>query len=65
MLKTNRSVAKRFRMTKKGKIKRPRAYKGHLLGHKSRRRKRHLRRGALVSGVDAKIIRRLLPYGTR
>lgn len=63
MLKTNRSVAKRFRMTGKGKIKRARAYKGHILGKKSRKRKRRLRHQALVSSKDAKIIRRMLPYG--
>jgi large subunit ribosomal protein L35 len=63
MLKTNRSVAKRFKFTGKGKIKRPRAYKGHLLGHKNKKRKRHLRRSALVAGVDMKRIKRMLPYG--
>ncbi|MDD5550805.1 MAG: 50S ribosomal protein L35, partial [Candidatus Omnitrophica bacterium] len=42
MLKTNRSVAKRFKFTGRGKIKRTRAYKGHLLGHKSKTRKRNL-----------------------
>lgn len=63
MLKTNRSVAKRFRFTGKGKIKRPRAYKGHLLGKKSKKRKRHLRRQALVDSTDFKKMRRLLPYG--
>jgi large subunit ribosomal protein L35 len=63
MLKTNRSVAKRFRFTGKGKIKRPKAYKGHLLGCKTKKRKRHLRKGALVSPRDAKRLRRMLPYG--
>ena len=63
MLKTNRSAAKRLRLTKKGKIKRARAYKGHLLGHKSRKRKRHLRHAALISKHDTKQMRRLLPYG--
>lgn len=63
MLKTNRSVAKRFKITKKGKIKRPRAYKGHILGKKSRKRKRRLRHATLVSSKDKKSIRRLLPYG--
>lgn len=63
MLKTNRSVAKRFKFTAKKKIKRWRAYKGHLLGHKSRKRKRHLRHATLVSSKDTKIIRRMLPYG--
>ncbi len=63
MLKTNRSVAKRFKFTRKGKIKRARAYKGHILTKKKRKRKRHLRRPALVSSKDTKSIRRLLPYG--
>jgi large subunit ribosomal protein L35 len=63
MLKTNRSVAKRFKFTGKGKIKRTRAYKGHLLAHKAKKRKRQLRRLALVSPKDVKTIRRLLPYG--
>ena len=63
MLKTNRSVAKRFRKTGKGKFKRGRAYKGHILGKKSRKRKRRLRRSVLISSKDTKKIRRLLPYG--
>jgi large subunit ribosomal protein L35 len=63
MLKTNRSIAKRFKFTKKGKIKRSRAYKGHILGKKNRKRKRRLRRSTFVSPHDTKIIRRLLPYG--
>ncbi|MDD5004931.1 MAG: 50S ribosomal protein L35 [Candidatus Omnitrophica bacterium] len=63
MLKTNRSVAKRFKFTGRGKIKRTRAYKGHLLGHKSKTRKRNLRHAALVDSRDMKQVRRLLPYG--
>ncbi|MFC1709731.1 50S ribosomal protein L35 [Candidatus Omnitrophota bacterium] len=63
MLKTNRSVAKRFKKTGKGKIKRARANKGHILGKKSRKRKRRLRGTALVSSKDVKSLRRLMPYG--
>ncbi len=63
MLKTNRSVAKRFKFTKRKKIKRAHANKGHILGKKTRKRKRRLRRSALVSSKDTKRIRRLLPYG--
>lgn len=62
-LKTNKSAAKRFRFTKKGKIKRRRAGRRHILGGKSRKLKRKLRRPGFVSAVDAKRIRRLLPYG--
>jgi len=63
MLKTNRSIAKRFRLTKKGKIKRAKANKGHILTKKKRKRKRRLRGSALVSSKDEKRIRRMLPYG--
>ncbi len=62
-LKTNKSVAKRMWKTGKGKIKRTRAYKGHLLTHKSRRRKRGLRQAALVDKSDFKRLRRMLPNG--
>jgi len=62
MLKTNRAVRKRIRFSKTGKIKRTRANKGHILTKKSRKRKRHLRRAALVSRADQKRTRRFLPY---
>jgi large subunit ribosomal protein L35 len=63
MLKTNKSVAKRMWRTGKGKIKRTRACKGHLLTHKTQKRKRHLRKAALVSRADLSRVRRMLPYG--
>lgn len=61
-LKTRKSIAKRFKITKKGKIKRQKAGRGHLLAKKSSKRKRLLRKQALVSGADKKTIRMLLPY---
>ena len=62
-LKTNRSEAKSFKITQKGKLKKRSANRGHLLGKKSRKRKRQLRKSGYVSDSDAKKIRRLLPYG--
>ncbi|MBP9853877.1 MAG: 50S ribosomal protein L35 [Candidatus Omnitrophica bacterium] len=62
-LKTNKSAAKRFKITKTGKIKKRSAGRGHILGKMSRKSKRKLRQGGYVSNVDAKRIRRLLPYG--
>lgn len=62
MLKTNKSVRKRIRVTKSGKFKKMRAGKRHLLECKSSKRKKHLRRGDLVSPTMEKQIRRLLPY---
>jgi large subunit ribosomal protein L35 len=61
-LKTNKGAAKRFRLTSKGKVKRQKAYKSHILTKKSPQRKRSLRKAALVNKRDAKNIKRLIPY---
>ena len=62
-LKTNKSAAKRLRRTKSGLLKKRNAGRQHILGKKSRKRKRQLRKAGYVSQSDAKRIRRLLPYG--
>jgi len=61
-LKTRKGIAKRFKITKKGKIKRQRAGRGHLLAKKSRKRKRLLKKSGLVSRTDKKAIKMLMPY---
>lgn len=61
-IKTNRGAAKRFGKTGTGKIKRRRAYSSHILTSKNQKRKRRLREGTLVSRVDEKNIRKLIPY---
>lgn len=61
-LKTHRATAKRFKLTASGKIKRSCANKSHILTKKSRKRKRNLRKGGLVSEADAGNIKALLPY---
>ncbi len=61
-MKTHRGAAKRFRRTGGGKLARRRAYASHLLGHKSKRRKRRLRQVTTVSKADAPRIKSLLPY---
>jgi large subunit ribosomal protein L35 len=58
--KTNRAAAKRFRKTGGGKYKRSKAYKGHLLSSKSRKRKRNLRKSGLVDKTDQRKVKRLL-----
>jgi large subunit ribosomal protein L35 len=62
-LKTNRSAAKRFKITKSGKIKKASAGRKHILGKKTRKRKRALRKSGYLSAANEKKIRRLLPYG--
>ena len=61
-LKTHRGAAKRFSLTKSGKIKRAKAYKRHILSKKSTKRLRGLRKTAYISAVEEKKIRKLLPY---
>ena len=61
-LKTKKGVAKRFKLTKGGKLKRQRAGLGHLLAKKTRKRKRLLRKSSLVSSSEKKVIRMLLPH---
>lgn len=61
-IKTNKGAAKRFRVTSKGKIRRQKAYKSHILTKKSPKRKRSLRGTTLVNKRDAKSVRRLIPY---
>jgi large subunit ribosomal protein L35 len=59
-LKTNRSVAKRFKLTKSGKVRRYRANSSHLLSGKRSSRLRKLRKTALVQGRQAVTYRKLL-----
>ncbi|MSP38917.1 MAG: 50S ribosomal protein L35 [Deltaproteobacteria bacterium] len=61
-IKTNRSAAKRFRVTGSGKIKRNKANKRHILSSKGKKRKRNLRHATLVASAEVKNIRKLIPY---
>ncbi len=60
-MKTNKGAAKRLKRTAKGKLKRWKAYKSHILTKKSQKRKRRLRKSALVDKADEKRMNRLLP----
>ena len=59
-LKSHRGAAKRFRLTGTGKVRRRRALKNHILTKKTRKRKRHLRKGAAVSPAFEKAVRRMI-----
>lgn len=61
-IKTHRGAAKRFSLTKSGKVKRAKAYKSHILTKKSSKRKRNLRKGTYVVAAEEKNIKRLIPY---
>ncbi len=60
-MKTNRSAAKRFRLTGTGKVRRSHAYQGHLFTAKSPKRKRNLRKNGLVAPADQARVKRMLP----
>lgn len=60
--KTHRGAAKRFSLTKTGKIKRAKAYRNHIMASKSPAQKRNLRHPGLVDGTEAGKIKQLIPY---
>jgi large subunit ribosomal protein L35 len=62
-MKTNRSAAKRFKITGSGKVKRMRAFKSHILTKKTQKRKRRLRKSDLCAPGDARRIKRMLQGG--
>ncbi len=59
--KTRKSVAKRFKVTGTGKIKRESTGRGHLFTNKSSKQKRRLRKGGLVAKTDYKRIIDYMP----
>ena len=63
-LKTKRGVAKRFKLTKKGKVKYSGGGKSHLASSKKAKRLRGLRRHKTLAGKkEAKFVKSMLPYG--
>ena len=61
-MKTKRAAAKRFRVLGSGKVKRAKAYRRHILEHKSRARKRRLSEKATVHETQQKQVKRMIPY---
>jgi large subunit ribosomal protein L35 len=61
-IKTKKSVAKRFRITAKGKVLRAKAGRRHLLANKSSKRRRNLGEAAVVHERDTYKILASLPF---
>jgi large subunit ribosomal protein L35 len=60
-MKTHKGAKKRFSVTGTGKVRRLKAYKSHILTKKTSKRKRNLRRPAIVkTRGEAKNIKRLI-----
>ena len=61
-IKTHRGAAKRFGLTKNGKVKKNQAFRRHILTKKAAKTKMQLRKSGIVTAGDAKRIAQLLPY---
>ncbi|MBI4634557.1 MAG: 50S ribosomal protein L35 [Deltaproteobacteria bacterium] len=61
-LKTHRGAAKRFKLTSTGKVKRHKAYASHILTTKTTKRKRNLRKSAILDKTNERAIKRFIPY---
>ncbi len=58
--KTRKSLTKRFKVTKSGKVLRRTVGQDHLLSKKSSKKKRELRKMVEMSAPEAKKIKKLL-----
>jgi len=59
-LKTHKGLAKRIKVTKKGKIKRMQAFHRHLMTGKGGARRRRGKRSVIIGGAEGKRLARLL-----
>lgn len=59
-LKPNKSVAKRFRVTKTGKLKHKHGFTSHLMSTRSASRRRHLRGSDVLPESHARRLRKLM-----
>ena len=58
--KPNKSIAKRFKVTKTGKLKRGHSLTSHLMSARSANKRRKLRKAAIVSETHARRLRKLM-----
>jgi large subunit ribosomal protein L35 len=61
--KTRKAVAKRFKITSRGKVLRSKAGRRHLLSSKNAKTKRHASKLGTVHSTDIARIKANLPYG--
>lgn len=60
--KTHTASKKRFKVSAKGKVITPFAYKKHKAEAKSAKRRRNLRGTRIAHDANAKIIKEMIPY---
>lgn len=61
-IRTHKATAKRFSITKNGKVKMTQQGRRHQVHLKTTKRKRALRKAAYISECNAKNIKKLIPY---
>lgn len=61
-VKSKSAAKKRFTKSGTGKVKYTKAFRRHLLSHKTRKSKRAMRQGGYLEGADNRAISKLLPY---
>ena len=61
-IKTHRGAAKRFNLTKKGKVKMNKSFRRHILNKKTTKRKRGLRQTVVTDKTNVAQVKRLIPY---
>ncbi len=65
-MKTKSSAKKRFKVSRKGKVKAGQAFTSHMMQNKPKSMKRKARRTGVLSKADARIVlRNFLPYGRK
>ena len=60
--KTHKGAAKRFNVTKEGKVKFTQAYRRHILTKKPTKRTRNLRKAAYLTTTEGRTMKKLIPY---
>ena len=61
-IKTHKATAKRFSLTKSGKVKYSHQNRRHQVHLKGQKRMRHLKKGAYLSEANATVVKLLIPY---
>jgi len=61
-MKTRKAAAKRYSVTGSGKVKYKKQGLRHILTKKSTKRKMNLRHAGILSDVEAKKAKKMLPY---
>ena len=60
-IKTHSGAKKRFKLTKKVKVKRGKAFRSHIITKMTTKRKRNLRKGGYTDKTNTANIKKLIP----